>query len=135
MSPATPFTERMKRIGHTIKIHDFLHKFIVEQSLKKLCSAGVNCVLFLLILTVRAFPCPVIQVRKKEAVDLLVVVKVKRLDLRCTQPLSIAGRGKRSLNFIQFFFVSDVKLVDQNRRTRIAVSGNGIILYPISYRL
>ena len=80
-------------------------------------------------------PLPSHTGQKKEAVDRLVVAKAKRLDLRCTQPLSIAGRGKRSLNFIQLFFVSDVKLVDQNRRTGIAVSGNGIILYPISYRL
>ena len=66
--------------------------------------------------------CPIVQVGEKKTMNRLAMVKVESLDIRCSQSLSIAGRGKHTLDFVQFFFRSDVKLVYQDRCTGIAVS-------------
>ena len=50
------------------------------------------------------------------------MVKVKSFGLRYTQPLSIANSGEYTLDIIQFSFLSDVKLVYQDRCAGIAVS-------------
>lgn len=88
----------MKRIGHTIKIYDFLYKFIMGQSLKKIMlpqpPENLLCMAFYLLrrcepctlfadIDCAHLSCPVTQVRKTEPVDCLVMCKVKIFDFQC----------------------------------------------------
>ncbi len=114
----------MKRIGHAIKIYDFHHKFIARQAFEKpvllqplenlfclapdLLRRRELCTLFADIDRTH-LSCPVIQVRKKEAMDCLVMFKVKVFGFRCTQPFNIASFGANKTNSLLVIMTLEIE--------------------------